>query len=138
MYTSKAVLLTQNREIIHLCATTGAEIDMKIEVMPDMATFLLNLQDDDYRVMLIDYDQIDLTFLKWIRVAKKIRPKISLIIFCAAVNQKLGGEIYNSGAFYICEPPMDQKLFQNILLAAINAQSSTTNTYNDFLKIASK
>ncbi|TFH00929.1 MAG: hypothetical protein E4H13_06200 [Calditrichales bacterium] len=138
MYSSKAVLLTHDREFIHLCKNAGDKLDMKIEVLSDMVSFLLNLQDNDYRVMIIDCSQMDQTSLKWIRVAKKIRPKVSLIIYCHTVNQKLGGEIYDSGAFYICESPVDQKLFQSILMAAKNAQITTINNHIDFTDKSSK
>jgi len=62
--------------------------------------------------------------LKWIKVIKRIRPKIPLIIISEEVDQKTGGKIYDEGTFYLCVRPVRREVIRNALSAAISTYRS--------------
>ena len=122
---SYAIILSQDLEIIRLCDEVGDEIGMKMERIPELADFLLALQEKDYEVALFDCMHMDDIKLSWVKVVRKIRPKIPLIIFSDEVNQKTGGKIYEEGTFHLCLRPVQRKVFRDVLSAAIALKHST-------------
>jgi hypothetical protein len=64
---------------------------------------------------------MDDTSLKWVKIVRKTRPKIPLIIFSDEVNRKMGGKIYDTGSFYLCERPVQDEVFRSVLNAAIKS-----------------
>ena len=121
-----AIVMSQNLDIISLCEDLGVELGLKIENKPDLANFLLALQEKDYQVALFDCNNMDAAGLKWVRVIKRIRPKIPLIIFSDEVDQKTGGKIYDEGTFYLCIRPVRREVIRNALSAAVSTFHSQT------------
>ncbi len=119
-----AIILSQDLEIIRLCDEVGDEIGMKMERIPELADFLLALQEKDYEVALFDCIHADDITLNWVKVVRKIRPKLPLIIFSDEVNQKTGGKIYEEGTFHLCIRPVQKKVFRQVLSAAIDLKRS--------------
>ena len=122
---SYAIILSQDLEIIRLCDEVGDEIGMKMERIPELADFLLALQEKDYQVALFDCTHMDDIKLSWVKVVRKIRPKIPLIIFSDEVNQKTGGKIYEEGTFFLCLRPVQKKVLRKVLSAALTLNRTT-------------
>lgn len=116
---SYAIILSQDPEISKLCDEVGEEIGMRMERISDLAGFLLALQEKDYQVALFDCIQMDDIKLSWVKVVRRIRPKIPLIIISDEVNQKTGGKIYEEGTFYLCLRPVQKKVLRKVLSAAL-------------------
>ncbi len=117
---SDAIILSQDLEIIKLCDEVGNDIGIRMERMRDLADFLLALQEKDYEVALFDCIHMDDVSLNWVKVVRKIRPKIPLIIFSDEVNQRTGGKIYEEGTFYLCLRPVQKKVLREVLSAALD------------------
>ena len=126
---SYAIILSQDLEIIRLCDEVGDEIGMKMERIPELADFLLALQEKDYEVALFDCIHADDITLNWVKVVRKIRPKLPLIIFSDEVNQKTGGKIYEEGTFHLCIRPVQKKVFRQVLSAAIDLKRSKVKNH---------
>jgi DNA-binding NtrC family response regulator len=120
MKLSLAIMLSQDVEIIRLCDEVGDEIGMKMECITELADFLLALQEKDYEVALFDCIHMNDINLNWVKVVRKIRPKLPLIIFSDEVNQKTGGKIYEEGTFH---------LFRHVLSAAIDSKRSKVKNH---------
>ena len=90
---SSAIILSLDMEIIKICDEVGEEIGMSVERRPNLSDFLLALQENEYDVALFDCVHMDDIKLNWVKVVRKIRPKLPLIIFSDEVNQKTGGKI---------------------------------------------
>ncbi len=129
MKLSLAIILSQDLEIIRLCDELGSEIGMRIDHIRDLAEFLLALQEKDYEVALFDCIHMDDVSLNWVKVVRKIRPKLPLIIFSDEVNQKTGGKIYEEGTFHLCIRPVQKKVFRQVLSAAIDSKRSKVKNH---------
>jgi DNA-binding NtrC family response regulator len=129
MNISYALILSQDIEIIRLCDEVGNEIGLKMERIPELADFILALQEKDYVMALFDCIHVNELTLNWVKVVRKVRPKLPLIIFSDEVNQKTGGKIYDEGTFYLCLRPVQKRVLHNVLSAAL-AQNHTTANHN--------
>ena len=121
MQNFSALVLSKDLDIIQLCQQLGSDLGLKVISKPDLATFLLELQEHDYQVALFDCLHMDDASLKWVKIVRKTRPKIPLIIFSDEVNRKMGGKIYDTGSFYLCERPVQNEVFRSVLNAAIKS-----------------
>ena len=127
MSVSQAIILSQDIEIITLSERIADEMGMKIVSKPDLSNFLLELQDNDYQIAMFDCTHMDAENLKWVKVVRRIRPKIPLIILSDEVDQKTGGKIYEEGVFYRCTRPIDKNVLRNVLTAALKLYQSEMN-----------
>jgi len=126
---SYAIILSQDIEIVRLCDEVGDEIGMKMEHIPELADFILALQEKDYEVALFDCIHVNDITMNWIKVVRKIRPKLPLIIFSDEVNRKTGGKIYDEGTFYLCLRPVQKKVLRKVLLAALSLSQTKVKYY---------
>ena len=100
-----------------------------MERIPELAGFLLALQEKDYEVALFDCIHVDDITLNWVKVVRKIRPKLPLIIFSDEVNPKTGGKIYEEGTFHLCLRPVQKKVLRQVLSAAIDLKHSKVKNH---------
>jgi DNA-binding NtrC family response regulator len=119
MSISHVIILSHDQKIISMCKDLGAEVGMKVSSKSNLANFLLSLQENDYQVAMLDCNHMDSENLKWVKVVRRIRPKIPLIIFSDEVDQKTGGKIYDEGTFYLCIRPVNKRILHDILSAAL-------------------
>jgi DNA-binding NtrC family response regulator len=119
MKTTYSIIKSHDTEIITLCEDIGSEIGMKVASKPDLANFLLELQENDYQVAIFDCTNMDFNCIKWVKVVRRIRPKIPLIIISDKVDQRTGGKVYEEGTFYLCILPVQKELLRDVLCAAI-------------------
>jgi DNA-binding NtrC family response regulator len=127
MSISHAIILSQDLEIISLFQSLGNEMRIKVVSKPNLANFLLGLQENDYQIAIFDCIHMDSENLKWIKVVRKVRPKIPLIILSDEVDQKTGGKVYEEGIFYRCVRPVDKNMLRDILDAALTFYQSEIN-----------
>jgi DNA-binding NtrC family response regulator len=100
----------------------------------DFPSVLLELQENDYQVILCDCSDSLQKCSNWIRVIKKIRPKVPLIVFTQEINKSAGGKLYQEGIFDLCEKPPSKNYLKEVL-SAILATSKSHNKINNFNKI---
>lgn len=115
-----AIVLTNDMDIITLCKSIGEEIGIEIVYKADLANFLLGIQENNYQVALFDCPNPNSECLKWIRIIRKIRPKIPLIIFSDHVDRTTGAKIYEAGSFYLFLKPVHKQVLRHVFFAAIS------------------
>ncbi|UCF65854.1 MAG: response regulator [bacterium] len=120
----KAIIQSLDSEMITLCQNAAKDIGMKMVKRNDLANFLLDLQENDYQVVLFDCKSMQVDCLNWIKVLRRTRPKIPLIIISDEVDREMGGRVYEEGTFYLCVPPIQKELLQNIISAALTTYES--------------
>ncbi len=120
MILSQSIILSNDPEIIKVCKELGDEIGVNVISQPDLANFLLGLQDKDLQVAMLDCTHLETQMLKWVKVVKRIRPKIPLIIFSKKVDKKTGGKLYDEGTFYLCLKPVKKNLLRDVITAALS------------------
>ena len=114
-----AILLTQDKEIISLFSSTASELQTKIVEKPDFASFILEMQENDYALAICDCSKGFSECLKWVKVIKKIRPKVPLIVISSEIDKTSGGKLYEERIYHLCEKPLDKDYLKEILSASL-------------------
>lgn len=119
---TRAIILSHDEEIVSVCGLLGKELGMEIENHEELANFLLQLQDKDFHVAMYDCNHINSDVLKWVKIVRRIRPKIPLIIFSDDVDQETGGNAYDEGIFYLYVRPVVKSVLNKVIKAALEIQ----------------
>ena len=117
------IVISHDSEIITLCENVGKEIGLKVIFRHDLANFILCLQENNFHVAVFDFNDLDNNKVKWVKVIKKIRPKIPLIVLTKESNKITGSKMYEEGLFYNCIKPIHKDLLRSVLSAAITSYS---------------
>ena len=125
---ASAILLTQDKEIISLFSSATSELQTKLVEKPDFASFILEMQENDYALAICDCSRSLSECLKWVKVIKKIRPKVPLIVISSEIDKTSGGKLYEEGIFHLCEKPINKNYLKEVLSATLSYKKS-----NEFL-----
>ena len=121
MEITSAILFTQDREIINLFSLTASELQMTIVNRQDFASFLLELQEHDYALAICDGSKSISECLKWVKVIKKMRPKVPLIVISSEIDKIWGGKLYEERIYHLCEKPINRDYLKEILSATLSS-----------------
>ena len=119
-----ALLLSTDDEAISVCAEGTGELDMSLVNKQDFPSLILELQENDYTVTLCDCSDDLQKCSNWIKVIKKIRPKVPLIVFTQEIDKSTGGKLYQEGIFDLCEKPLCKDYLKEVLSAILTPSKS--------------
>ena len=109
-------------------------MNIPIVVKNDFPSLILELQDNDYSVVFCDCDENNEKCVNWIKVIKKMRPKVPLIVISKKIDKSIGGKLYQLGIFHLCEKPLNKDYLKEIL-SAILTPSKSYDKFNNFNNI---
>jgi DNA-binding NtrC family response regulator len=119
-----AIILSNDEETISVCSKCARELEMEIVCKSDFPCMLLELQENDYKVILCDCSDDYQKCSNWIKVIKRIRPKVPLILITQEIDKSTGGKLYQEGIFDLCEKPLDQDYLKEVLFAILTPSKS--------------
>ncbi len=111
------IILSTNEETISVCSKCTRELEMDLVCKRDFPCMILELQENDYKVILCDCSENFQKCSNWIKVIKKIRPKIPLIVFTEEIDKSTGAKLYQEGIFDLCEKPLSKDYLKEVLSA---------------------
>lgn len=129
-----AIILSTDEETISVCSKCTGELEMDLVCKRDFPCMILELQENDYKVILCDCSDNFQKCSNWIKVIKKIRPKIPLIVFTQVMDKSTGGKLYQEGIFDLCEKPLSKDYLKEVL-SAILTSSGSGEKFNKFNNI---
>ena len=121
------IILCNDIEIVQLSKDVAGDLGLEIICKPDLANFLIALQENYYQAAVLFCDDINPEILKWIKVIHKVQPKVPLILFSNQIDENFAGRIYEEGVFYMGIQPIHKKLFCEVLEAALTVSRSKVN-----------
>lgn len=84
------------------------------------ADLILEVLESDYDLIIYDLEISNLDGLKMVKILRKIRPKVSLIVFSKDPSTELGGKILQEGVSYYAVKPIDTNVIKKAIFAALN------------------
>ncbi len=129
-----AIILSTDEETISVCTKCARELEMDLVCKRDFPCMILELQENDYKVILCDCSENFQKCSNWIKVIKKIRPKVPLIVFTKGMDKSTGGKLYQEGIFDLCEKPLSKDYLKEVL-SAILTSSGSGEKFNKFNNI---
>lgn len=122
-----AILHNPQADTLQHCQEISREIGIHLACSRNLADFLLALQQNDLHLAIFEVEQVTLEQLDWLRLIRKMRPKIPLIIICDAPVREIEAQLYELGIFYVGIRPVHRGILGEIFLAAIKCYIQNTN-----------
>ena len=114
-----AILRNQQDETLQLCQEITDKIGINLTPASGIAEFLLRLQENDLQLAIFECDQFSTENLGWLKLIRKMRPKIPLILVCHELERETEARMYEMGIFYVGIRPLHPVLLSEVFLAAI-------------------
>ena len=130
MATPSAIILSTDGETISVCSECISELEIELVRRKDFPSILLELQENDYEVVLCDCSDDFQNCANWVKVIKKIRPKIPLIVITQEINKSAGGNLYQEGIFHLFEKPLNKSYLKRVLSAILTPSHSQDKIKN--------
>ncbi|MFC2102867.1 hypothetical protein ACFLSS_00395 [Bacteroidota bacterium] len=124
MAISSAIILSTDEETISVCSECTGELEIGLIRKRDFPSMILELQENDYEVILCDCSDNFQKCSNWIKVIKKMRPKVPLIVFTQKIDKSIGGKLYQEGIFHLCEKPLNKEYLKEVLSAILASSRS--------------
>jgi len=119
MAISSAIILSTDEVTISDCSKCMNELNMNLVCKEDFPSMILELQENDFEVILCDCLDNFQKCYNWIKVIKKMRPKIALIVFTQKIDKSTGGKLYQEGIFHLSDKPINKDYLKKVLSAAL-------------------
>ncbi len=91
-------------------------LSLRKKNLPDL---YVDLQENDYDMVICDCTESFSVCHNWVKIIKRINPKIPLIILNERTNPQEGGILYQEGIFNLTEKPIDSNIIKEIITATI-------------------
>ena len=124
MAINSAIMLSTDEETISVCSECTCELEMDLVNKQDFPSLILELQENDYTAILCDCSDNFQKCSNWIKVIKKLRPKVPLIVFTQEIDKSNGGKLYQEGIFDLCEKPLCKDYLKKVLSAILTPSKS--------------
>ena len=113
------LIQSRDADTVSLCEDIGRQVGLISTVNPDVANFLVDLQENDYDLAILDLENVVHKSLKWVKLTRRLRPKIPLIIICDQIDQNTEAKMHEEKIFYLGLRPLDREMLHSIIKAAL-------------------
>ncbi len=84
-----------------------------------MADFMLDLQEDDFQVVIFDIDRNESEGLKWVKFIRRHRPKTPLIVLCEDLDKESAALMYQESIVYLGLYPLDREVLLSVISSVL-------------------
>ncbi|MFQ5639484.1 MAG: hypothetical protein ACE5IR_15980 [bacterium] len=117
--TYRGLIQSRDADTSSLCEDIGRQLAMVVTCKEDVADFLVELQEKDHHVVIFDVEQAGREKLKWVKLIRRLRPKLPLIIICDQIDQNTEAKMHEEKIFYLGLRPLDREVLCSIIKAAL-------------------
>jgi DNA-binding NtrC family response regulator len=115
----RGIILSSDETIISQCLEICSEVGIALVRKKEFAGFILDLQENDYDMILCDCSESFSVCHNWVKIIRRINPKTPLIILNERTSPTEGGILYQEGIFNLTEKPLDNNIIKEIITASI-------------------
>jgi DNA-binding NtrC family response regulator len=115
----RGIIISSDDKTISQCFEICSEIGIALVRKKEFAGFILDLQENEYDIIICDCTDGFTVCHNWVKIIKRISPKIPLIILNEKTNPQEGGILYQEGIFNLTEKPIDTNIIKEIITATI-------------------
>lgn len=113
------LIQSRDADTISLCEDIGRQVGLISTVNQDVANFLVELQENDYDLAILDLEHVVHESLKWVKLTRRLGPKLPLIIICDQIDQNTEALMREEKIFYLGLRPIDREILHSIIKAAL-------------------
>ena len=115
----RGIILSSDEKIISQCFEICSEIGIALVKKNEIAGFILDIQENDYDIIICDCNESFSICHSWVKIIKRINPRTPLIVLNERTNPREGGILYQEGIFNLTEKPIDNNIIKEIITATI-------------------
>ncbi len=115
----RGIILSSDETIISQCFEICSEVGIALVKKKEFAGFILDLQENDYDMILCDCSESFSVCHNWVKIIRRINPRTPLIIVNERTSPREGGILYQEGIFNLTDKPLDNNIIKEIITAAI-------------------
>ena len=115
----RGIILSSDEDTISQCFGICSEIGIALIKKTEFAGFIVDLQENEYDMVICDCMESFTVCHNWVKIIKRINPKTPLIIVNEKTSPQEGGILYQEGIFNLTEKPLDNNIIKEIITAAI-------------------
>jgi DNA-binding NtrC family response regulator len=120
----RGIILSSDEDTISQCFGICSEIGIALIKKTEFAGFIVDLQENEYDMVICDCMESFTVCHNWVKIIKRINPKVPLIILIEKITPNEGGILYQEGIFNLTEKPIDSKIIKEILSATVSYSKS--------------
>lgn len=120
----RGIILSSDEDTISQCFDICSGIGIALIKKNEFADFILDLQENEYDMVICDCTESFTVCHNWVKIIKRINPRIPLIILTERTNPNEGGTLYQEGIFNLTEKPIDSKIIKEIISATVSYYKS--------------
>lgn len=124
MEEQKIIMLSKDSLLISECREILNEMNIEVDIIFDFTGLLLELQDNDYKIIIIDCSLKTQKCLTWAKLLRKIRPKIPAIFITSNIDKELGARLYEENIYHMLQIPVNKNLLKEVLFQTIINQET--------------
>lgn len=122
MHDQFGILRSEDKIVVRDCQEVSRQIDVLLTVENEMSEFLLKLQSNNYHVALFDCFKADKESFKWVKIIRKLRPKLPLIVLCREVDDQIAAKMYEKKIFYLGLLPIPRDTLGEVMTSALKLE----------------
>ncbi len=89
-------------------------------IVNDELDLLLEVLEQDFQVVIYDFEVLNDIGLKTVKILRRIRPKISVVVLSSEPSKKLGGQLLQEGVVYYAVKPLNFAALNDVLFHKLN------------------
>ena len=121
----KGLVRTLDTEIETLCRKAGKAANIQLRFEHSLAEFLVTLHDQAFDLAMFDFEDTATEHQAWVKLIRRIRPKLPLIVVCGRIDHLLGARMHELGIFYLGCRPLHQRIMHEVFSAALKTSSES-------------
>jgi DNA-binding NtrC family response regulator len=115
------IIFSNDNNVIDVFLDCCSELGMALVKQTDIPDLIFEIQQDFTDLIIFECPGHKFDCLKMVKIIKRIKPKVPLIIVCESTDRATGGKIYEEGAFYLAQKPLDRIQLKDIITASFNS-----------------
>lgn len=123
------LLLSNTQQVRKQIEEICSEFKLLIKVCKNVTEFILELEENNYQTIIIDFG-IDDSSRDLVRISKKFRPRVPIIFITDEDNKQLLQKIVEEGVFYIFINSLSKNILIEVINSSIVYEIKSNNTIN--------
>lgn len=120
----QGILLSQNAKTIALFKEIAERADICVSSRNKMVNFLLDIQENGFQVAVIEFKHGEEACLQWVRLIRRMRPKLPLIVICENIAKTTEAQLHEENIFYLGLQPLQKETLTVVLKSAVRQKKN--------------
>lgn len=115
----QGIVFSQSARTISFFQDLSVVVDTQLVCADNMVGFLLEMHKKDFQFAIVEFKQVKVECLQWVRLIRRLRPKLPLIVICDKIDQPTEAHLHEERIYYLGMRPLQKETMAVVLKSAI-------------------